>query len=499
MALSDNDTPSLLATLSLLTATVCALLRPNGCKTFIDDVKLNILSFSPFRSGAIVTAMVLSLISYKLLNLADLHVALGLLARNYFPSELPDLRSGFWSRFARQAFLIGGTLPLYMMLLGSANHRWIQVLATVLVADAVQAEILTFYCRTSFEVRGGWPRRALLEKPVSSTDHPTQGHVENPSERIESGERKKHRHIPPSPVQRDNLCDRVHQLWPPAAEPDIHSIPYSFPLENAPKLGRILDPTIQARWTCGHWRCLVYMVLCVAVRAILMSWIFVEIASATWLLHCVLQPLTLQVAGTLLESNLLNGLLTMVYQLCTPLLLVLFAFVCSNLLFTRVFTRLSKQFYIIQRMEQKLHETAPITHKALTVLGKLCMPLMSSYYLTLALLLRIPWLTLTKEILSYIVEIMAIPTIYITVYWLVCSAARLEQAPPEPQSYPNTGQSLGPSVALDSNGQGTQNPAATDSISTHSYTTKKALGFRLAIFRLAILVPTAAVWIFLYR
>jgi hypothetical protein len=243
------------------------------------------------------------------------------------------------------------------------------------------------------------------------------------------------------------------------------------------------------------------MILNVAVRVIV-NWKFsipVEIASTTWLLHCVLQPLTLRVAGKLLESNLLNGLLTMVYQLCTPLLIFLFAYVCSRLLFIRLFTRLSKQFYIIQRLEQKLHETAPITHKALTVLGILCMPLMSSYYLTLALLLRIPWLTLTKEFLSYIVEIIAIPTIYITVYWLVFRAARLEQAPPELQSYPNTGQSSGPTVALDSNGQGTKNPAATDSASTPFDKAKQALGFRLAIFRLAILVPTAAVWIFLYR
>ena len=491
MTLSDYDTPSLLATFSLLTATICTLIRPNGCKTFIEDVKLNILSFSPFRSGVITTAMVLSLIGYRLLNLAELHIGLGLLAQNYFESELTDLGRGFWSRFARRAFLVGVTLPLYMMLLASANCGWIQVFATVLVADAVLVEILTFYWRTSCEVRGGWPRRVLLEKPLFSTDHPTHGRVENRSEENEFGERKEPRHIQPSSTQRDNLCDRIHQLWPPAAGPDINSVPYLFPLENTPKLGRIFDPTIRARWTCGHWRCLVYMILYVAVRAIHMSWIFVELALTTWLLHCELQPLTLQVAGKLLESNLLNGLLTMVYQVCTLLLVLIFIYVSSRLLFTHLLSRLFKQKL------QDLAETAPITHQVLTVLGTLCMPTILSYYLTMALFLRIQWST--KDILSYIVEIIAVPTIYITVYWLVCSTARSEQAPPELQSYSNTGQSLGSSVAPDNNGQGTQNPAATESISTLSYKEKKALGFRLAIFRLAILVPTATVWIFLYR
>jgi hypothetical protein len=49
-----------------------------------------VVSFSPFRSGAIVTALLVHLIGWRLLNIADIYAGLRLSSYYYFPSDLSD-------------------------------------------------------------------------------------------------------------------------------------------------------------------------------------------------------------------------------------------------------------------------------------------------------------------------------------------------------------------------------------------------------------------------
>ncbi|PKX89439.1 uncharacterized protein P174DRAFT_516089 [Aspergillus novofumigatus IBT 16806] len=458
------------------TSPVAGLQAPNAVS--------NIWFFSPFLSGAIALNVVILLIGYRILNLAKTHVGLALLVHNGFP---PDL--GYWSCFARRAFLVGATLPLYMMLLASANDRLIQGITTALVAQTVLAELSTFYCVTSYEIRRGWPRRVLVGGSVFSGDH-----VENESKASRSEKRNEHKNIAPTPALTDNLCDRVRQLSPLAAEPDITSASHFFLLEQTPKLKKIFDPSVPARWMCGHWRCLFYVILHIAVRAIWRSSSLIELVSTTWLLHTELEPVTLQLAGKLLEGDVLN-------DLCTALFICIFAYIGSalvviRLFFTPLITNLPNRIPILQRMQQKfqdLAEAAPIIHQVFKALLIHSIPAISSYYCSLPLVTRA--IGLTQEKLSCIIEIIVIPTLYITVY---CLAVGSDQAPSEPN------------VAPDSHCQGTQDPDTTVSSSAHSgeeeempwaesefrQTPKELFS---AIFRLAIVVPTLTVWIFLYR
>ncbi|KAJ5605513.1 hypothetical protein N7510_008294 [Penicillium lagena] len=515
MPLSDLDTARLLPIFSLLTATISNLISPNGRRSFVEDVKSNILAFSPFRFGATATALVLELIGCRLLNIAEIHVTFGRLADE---NSLLDLELGFWSRFARRAFLIGVTLPLYMMLLASASYRWIQAFATLLVAEAVLSEILIFYRRTSFEVRRDWPHRVLLVKSLALSDHLNHGHFENESKSGEFEEKEEHENIPPPSALGDNLCDRVHQLRPPAAEP----VKFAS-LENTPKLKKIFDPTVRAQWTCGHWRCLVYMVLHVTVRAVSSSWTIIELASTFWMLHCELQPVTLRVADKLSQSHLVYGLLSTLYQVGGLSLVVIFGYIIAGLLLnrllmplvTRLVTRLSKKSRVLQGIQQKfqdLAETTPITYNVLNFLRAsflrvtLTQGFMVYYFgQALAPLYR----NFSPEKFSYIIEIIAIPTIQVMIYWLVCIVTRTEQAPQELESHFNAGQSSGPNIATDSDCKGAQNPVATDSRSTSSNEEEKVpkdgsvssrtiKEFRLTIVRLATLVSTATIWIFCF-
>jgi hypothetical protein len=108
MAISFSEhAASLLASVSLFAATISYLVSPNLQKSFLQGVKRNVCLFSPSLSGAVAMNVVILLIGYRILNLADIQVGVALLAQNGFPS---DLGHGFWSRFARHAFLIGATL-----------------------------------------------------------------------------------------------------------------------------------------------------------------------------------------------------------------------------------------------------------------------------------------------------------------------------------------------------------------------------------------------------
>lgn len=512
MTLSDLYTPWLLPTLSLLTATTSNLISPNGRKSFVEDVKSNTLAFSPFRFGATAIALILELIGCRVLNLAQIHVLLGLLVPHH---DRLDLDRGVWPAFARRAFLIGVTLPLYMMLMAFASHRWIQVFTTLVVAEPVLAELLTFRGRASFEVRGDWPHSVLLVKSLAPSDRLDRDHFENESKSSETEENQQL----PTP-SRDNLCDRVHQLCPPSAQPVIFTS-QSLPLENNPKLKKIFNPTIPVQWTCGHSRCLVYKILHLAVGAISKLWAILELASTTWLLHYEMQPVTLQIADKLWQSHLVYGILATLYDLCGVILIAIFGYISATLLLnrlviplsTRLFIHLSKHSLRLQRMHRKLQDlaqAAPITYNVLNVCRALLMQGIPCWYIGHALAFLAPRHEgFTQEFLSYLIEGIVIPAIYVIVYCLVCSMTRADQAGPELHAHLNAGQSAEHSIASDRNCGNVQNAAATDSSSADSSeedkTPKAGLEssralkeFRSTILRLAILVGTGTIWVFLF-
>jgi hypothetical protein len=108
------------------------------------------------------------------------------------------------------------------VLLGSTNDRLIQGITTTLVAHSVLAELSTVYCVTSYEVRADWPRHVLVARSVFTADPLMQDHVANEGKASGAEKKKEHTQIASTHALRGNLCDRVHQLSPLAAHPDLH-------------------------------------------------------------------------------------------------------------------------------------------------------------------------------------------------------------------------------------------------------------------------------------
>jgi hypothetical protein len=151
----------------------------------------------------------------------------------------------------------------------------------------------------------------------------------------------------------------------------------------------------------------------------------IELVSTTWLLHREVEPVTLRLAGNLLEVDIVNSVLATLYDICIALFIFIIVYIASAILVIRLFfftplvTRLPNQIYILQWMQQKfqdLAEAAPITHQVLKALLIHSIPGISSHYVSPALITRA--IGLTKEKLSFIFKIIVISTLYITLYRL---------------------------------------------------------------------------------
>ncbi|CRG90549.1 hypothetical protein PISL3812_07593 [Talaromyces islandicus] len=482
-----HDTTWLLASFSLLTATISAIIKPTR-QTFIEGAKYNTLCFSPIRSGTVVLGFAIYLIHLRLSNTAEIHTGLKLYSRLYIPSESSEIRRGFWPSFARRAFLIGGTLLLYAALLAWTSYRWLHIFTTCLVAEAVLAEVLIFYRDSStdrFTLRINWPHYTLLiAEPFLKPGHSVHDHVGNASGTNGIVERKGDGHT--ATPSKDNLCDRIQQLWPTEPDLDITFAVHSIPPEHEPTLEKIFSPHVRySRWTCGHWRCLVYTVSRALIRIISFSW-YLEQISVAWLLHIDLQPVTLRVSDMVLGNNLLGGILTMVYQI--SLLLTLFA---SGFIFSlALIIRLRKQERI-KRAFQEVAETAPITYKALDmVFGRQLMPSILGYLVTRGLFPNDP--SLTREVVSYAIEIVVILIIYITGYRLLFSSPRSENTELPSTSSPLLEPSMSPGLLGPATTATDNNKEAGDK-SKYSYILPSP---RFQIFRLAIWIPAVTLAIF---
>ncbi|GLI79716.1 hypothetical protein PoHVEF18_008056 [Penicillium ochrochloron] len=494
MNLLTQDTLCALVSV-LITATISNIIKPNGRQTFIEDVKHNILSFSPFRSLAIISSLIIHLIHLRLLNIAEINTSLRLLSHLEFPSALSDRRREFLSRLVRRVFLIVATLPLYVILLASTSNRWLHVFMAFLVAEPILAEVLWFYrdfSHDDFIVQRGWPRRTML---VSAADG-VHDHADNTAKENVTEREKEDRDIPSLSTLRDNLCDRIQQLWSKESDPDIQFAASSLNPELDSKLERILSPNIRsAQWTCGHWRCRVYVISRMALRIISLAW-YIEQALITWLLHADIHPTMLQLSQKMLKDNVLGGLLTYAYQVSCMLTPIFSAHFFSKFLFI-----LMCRQQRIRQASQDFARFAPITYKGMKVFGNLFMP--NILGIILVRTVSSQCILLTGEKLSYFLEMAGMIIIYITGYRLLFSVPGTSTKR-EPQS--DSILSLEPNPAPKSNCQETADSAGPASRHTDlndkiespkggSEYPRVATSSRFQVFRLAISIPTVVVWI----
>lgn len=218
----------------------------------------------------------------------------------------------------------------------------------------------------------------------------------------------------PPDTLRNNLCDRIHHLWSNEVDSEITFAASSLPPEHAPNLERIFSQNVRiSHWTCGHWRCLVYVISRVTMRIISFAW-YIEQALIIWLLHVDIHPLTLRVSDKILENNILGGVLAYLYQISRILILLAAAHSIKLL-----FICLGK----VRRIKHGLQDlavSASITYKGVVVLGKLFLPNLLGFLLVRAASF---WnQSLTTEILSCAMEIVVTLIVCITGYRFLLEA-----------------------------------------------------------------------------
>ncbi|OGM45084.1 hypothetical protein ABOM_006636 [Aspergillus bombycis] len=480
-----------LTTLSLLTTTISILSKPTGYPTFLENVKRNAFSFSPSQSAILVELLLLDFLGWRLLNLADLHAGLLILNHYYFTSGPSGFEHNVWWRFTRRVFLMVGTVPLYVTLLRSENSPWIKTIVTPLVAESMLAELLSLHWDTSdvdLIYNRDWPRRTLIVKPANP---PTYNHHKS---RETAGEKKtteENRDALSSSVTTENLCDRVHGLWSPAAEADDKHDPRSLP-PNDSNLEKIFSPTYQAPvGKCGHWRCLLYLGIYIAGRVIRWPLLFGDLALITWLLHRDLQPVTLLIADSLLDIRLVKDLLLLSYFASILLLGCISIVVAIRLLFRWMCQHISS-LRRLQQWFQDFASAAPVTHNAIHLVG-----LMTPYILFFCFNRTLtPWIPqLSRNVLSIIIQLIVIPIFYAMMYLLVCGKEDNEGIPASPELQPQAEPTSDASPGPDSTSQDNKTDADKDASGSH----RSMNGDRFHILRLGLLTSTATIWFFFCR
>ncbi|KJK60996.1 hypothetical protein P875_00042770 [Aspergillus parasiticus SU-1] len=478
-----------LTTFALVTATISVLIKPTGHPTFHENVKRNVLLFSPSQSALLVAVMLLDFMSWRLLNLVDIHAGLAISCHYYFTSGSSGLERKLWWRLTRRTFLIGGTVPLYVTLLRSENSPWIKIMATPLVADSILIELLSLFWDTSEADLGfnrDWPHRTLV---VKAANPPTHTHDENKGDADQDKKTEEDRDTPSSAVTPDGLCDRVYGLWSPTAEADDNDHLQSWP-PNDSNLRRIFSPMHRAppgKCGHGHWRCLIYLVTYATTLVIRWPLMFGDLVLITWLLHRDLQPVTLFVADILLDIRLLKDLLTLSYMASIVLLGDIFILVAVRSLFRQLcqyisFLRRIKQWF------QDLPRVAPITYKAIHLSQQIItIATVSHFSITLVLAVIPP---LSRNTLSSLMELLVIPIFYVTMYMLVCGREKSEKAPADPELQPKADSSPEASPRPNSTPQDHTKDADNDA----SETRQSANGDRFNILRLGLLISTATIF-----
>ncbi|KAJ5381194.1 uncharacterized protein N7496_003622 [Penicillium cataractarum] len=320
----------------------------------------------------------------------------------------------------------------------------------------------------------------LLANAFLTADHLTNDDANNEGMKV-GNEKTEHTNLEPPAVLRDNLCDRINQLWSNEINSEITFAASSLPPEHDANLERILSSNVRvSQWTCGHWRCLVYVISRITMRTISFAW-YIEQALILWLLRVDLHPVTLRVSDKLLENNVLGGVLTGFYQISRVLILIAVAHFSSRLLFIRL-TKVER----IKQALQDLAVSAPVSYKGIIVFIQLFMPNIPGFLFIRA---TSSWnQSLTTEILSYTMEIVVILIICIMGYRLLLEVSS------------NSKSSLKTDIAPESGCQDTLNLEASalrenKAPQGRSEYPQLLTSSRFQIFRLAISIPTMIVWV----
>ncbi|KAE8143781.1 hypothetical protein BDV38DRAFT_266924 [Aspergillus pseudotamarii] len=433
--------------------------------------------------------MLLDFISWRLLDLVDIHAGLMISSHYYFTSDSSRLERKWWWRLMRRTFLIGGTVPLYVTLLRSEHSPWIKILATPLVADSILIELLSMFWGTSEADLGfnrDWPHRTLV---VKNANPPIRDRDEDQGEADLNKKTEEDRDTLSSSVTADSLCDRVYGLWSPTAEADGNDDSQSLP-PNHSNLEQIFSPTRRAPLgKCGHWRCLIYLVIYITTRVVRWPLMFGDLALITWLLHRSLQPVTLLVADILLDIRLLKDLLTISYIA----FIIMLGSLCILVALRLLFLRLCQYISFLRRITQWLKDlasAAPITHK---VIHQIITPASASYCSFKLLMAGVP--QLSRNMLSIFIEFIVIPIFYVLTYLLICGKEKSDGAPadPKPQS------KAGPTSEASQNPDNTFRDNKKDADNDASGSRQSMNGVRFHILRLGLLISTSAIWFFSRR
>lgn len=211
-----------------------------------------------------------------------------------------------------------------------------------------------------------------------------------------------------------NLCDRVSRICSPDIRPD-RKIPVGrHPLEKIPNIAYIMSQTspVLVPWTCGHWRCLLYMLLRVLVRVLLYSAVVVDFGLAAWLLHDNTQAFLIRISRILLAERILNNLLTLTW-LSGVVFLAAKAIYIVLVVFVPWICRTSSCLQPASRRFKNLLHGIPPSLKPVGRTGVFFVSIFISWSIAQVSMKRDP--ILTESILSYSIEFLMMPWIALSV------------------------------------------------------------------------------------
>ncbi|OOQ88294.1 hypothetical protein PEBR_13347 [Penicillium brasilianum] len=410
------------ASLAIIAVIASSLIRPTGRATILEDVKANIKTFSPYQSAVIVTSQTIELITWRLTNIAEIHASLWALAGVHF--FIPETRSmptelshGLLVTSTRRIFLAGIALPSQVPLLRSSYHWAIKWSMGFLLAEAAMVEVSTWFLTVSCAgvvLWTDWPRRPILSKQLFVSGPCPGNHVQK-SNGTASLDNSKDSDIEHQATAGDNLCDRVHRIWGPDTRADKELPVGRHPLENIPNIAHIVASSgpVLVPWTCGHGRCLLYMLSRVLVRACLYSVVMFDFGAAAWLLHDNTHAVLIRISRFLLAQRLLNDLLTLAF-LCAVLI---FVAIPTYLILVVFLPWIFRKSVCLQPARNRIIRFFHGTPSWLEVVGRyilLCLSIFMAWNITRILMQRNP--ILTDSILSYSIELGLVPKVALFIF-----------------------------------------------------------------------------------
>jgi hypothetical protein len=491
---------SLTISLAVLAVTVSNLIRPRGRAKLLKDVRANIEFFSPYNSAATLIGQTIELFFWRLTNIAEISAGLWAVAGNYFyvpetKSITTELGHGVLVTSARRVFLFGIALPLDVFLIRSPCHWSIKWAATFLLAEAASTELSVYHLTVpcaGVVLHRDWPQRPIIARRLFASGPCPGNHVEGPIETAALHEKNENAHEDGQRSENENLCDRVRRIWPPDTRADKDLPLGRHPLEHMPNLAQIGHESgpMLIPWTCGHWRCLMYKLWRVPVQLLLYSMVVVDFAMAGWLLHDNMQAVFIRISHFLLSQRILKDLLTLTF-------LVAFCIGMSYAIYLVIVLavpRILRTFGFFRRLIQRFNDMVrdlPSMVKSTGKTGLFWLSTFVSYGPARLLMKRNPFPT--DWLLSFIIELLVMPGVLMLIYRRIFTPPKpIEQTEDATQSPP-----VSSSTSSDS--------PSTDKINESDYCDKDKI-MREAIrkrkiasyikFRLAVLLPNAAIWIF---